>query len=202
MKKYKSLKEQEDAQLNLMKKFFNKRTKNHQNLVKHYGKLIANSPIGKEINPQEFAKEILHHDKSKYEEPEYTPYLYITWKYRCKDKNIPFEVDPEMQGMMDQATILHIRNNKHHPEYWSNQEGNLINTTDRDEPSGSLIDATQMPLTHVATMVADWMGMSHEKNDCPYKWAKKNINVRWKFSPEQEKFIYKILNTIWKNEEI
>ena len=43
--------------------------------------------------------------------------------------------------------------------------------------------------------------MSEEKKSCPYDWAKKNINVRWKLTKEQENLIYDLLDKIWKKEK-
>lgn len=45
-----------------------------------------------------------------------------------------------------------------------------------------MIDGTKMWEVDIAEMIADWLAMSEEKNSDPYEWAKKNINVRWKFT--------------------
>ena len=55
-----------------------------------------------------------------------------------------------------------------------------------------------MPELDVAEMVADWLGMSEEKNSDPKDWAKKNVNVRWKFAPKQVKLINELVKEIWK----
>jgi hypothetical protein len=60
-----------------------------------------------------------------------------------------------------------------------------------------MVDATRMPLTYIALMVADWCAMSDEKSTDPYEWAKNNINVRWKFTKEQEALIYELLNKLY-----
>ena len=79
--------------------------------------------------------------------------------------------------------------NRHHPEYWDV-------LTDKQEKK--LVDGTKMPKHAIIEMVCDWGAMSIETGK-PLKagiksWAKKNINVRWKFTNEQEKFIYEIIN--------
>ena len=37
--------------------------------------------------------------------------------------------------------------------------------------------------------MADWAAMSEEKGTSMKKWIKDNVNVRWKFSPEQVSLI-------------
>ena len=96
------------------------------------------------------------------------------------------------------ATERHIKHNIHHPEFWTSQKENLINTTDRDSSSvENIIDATLMPYDCIDHMVADWCAVSEEKRTHPIDWAKNNINVRWEFTKEQEDYIYTIINLIW-----
>ena len=83
--------------------------------------------------------------------------------------------------------MYHVTTNKHHPEFWSDNPNIDINNRDK---SKAIVDATKMPLTYVACMCADWMGMSVEFKNSPYEWAEKNVNKRWKFTHEQVSFIY------------
>ena len=46
---------------------------------------------------------------------------------------------------------------------------------------------------------ADWMAMSEEKGTDPNDWAKNNINVRWKFTDEQEDMIYALIKDFWRS---
>ena len=39
--------------------------------------------------------------------------------------------------------------------------------------------------------------MSEERGNSPQEWADKVINKRWKFTDEQVKLIYELLNNIW-----
>ena len=68
----------------------------------------------------------------------------------------------------------------------------------RDTPPERIVNATKMPLSYVAAMIADWLAMSEEKKTCPYEWAKKNVGIRWEFTKEQEKLIYDLLDKLWK----
>lgn len=180
-----------------MVKFFYKRTNNHINAVSVFAKRIyRDEELRKFIDAEKFFHDIANHDQSKFEEPELTPYIKLTWRknYNKKDYQQPGTIDHADENM---ATLAHITSNQHHPEYWSDQKENLLNIKDRDKPSGTIIDATKMPLTYIASMVADWMAMSKELENSPYIWAKNNINIRWKFNKEQIEFIYLILERIW-----
>ena len=198
MKRYKPIKEQTEKSLNKLKQHFHQRTTMHINFVKKYAnKILLNKDISKLINTDAFLKDVTTHDSSKFEEPEYTPYLFITWEYKLKRSGVKIEFSDALRDKMHKATEHHVLTNKHHPQYWSPVKTNIINKYDRDMPTSQIIDATTMPLEYVAHMTCDWMAMSEELNDNPFDWANKNINIRWKFTKEQTTFIYLILNKIW-----
>lgn len=183
-----------------MEDWFNERTQRHINLVKEWGiKIVFEKILVPYIDIPLFIEDLDNHDKSKFIEPEYTPYIYVSWEYRCKDLGILYTLPEDIKTQMNIATNRHVTSNKHHPEYWmKNKILDVINRSDRDEPTDTLINCTSMPLTYIASMCADWMAMSEEKGNSPQEWAKKNVNIRWGFTKEQEDFIYLILNTIWK----
>jgi hypothetical protein len=174
--------------------WFMERTNAHMTRVAVYMvKLIAE-------DPQRFGglcDRILAHDRSKLTAPEMLPYVYISWDYKCKDDGVPFEMPKEMKDAMNEATLHHVTTNSHHPEFHQEKETGLINRDDRDKPPEEMVDATKMPDLDIAEMCADWCAMSAEKGGTPHDWAKKNVNVRWKFTPEQEKLIYEILDKAW-----
>lgn len=185
-----------------MEAYFEKRTNLHISLVNKYlGRIAA-------LNLDEVDNSLLMedpHDASKLHEPERTPYVFLTWKYRLASRGCKFEAPAEVVEAMHKASIAHVKSNKHHPEYWDSSAGeDCINATNRDAPALKLVDATAMPLTYVAQMIADWTAMDEEKNtlhDGPYSardWADKNVNVRWKFSSEQVAFIYKLIALLSK----
>lgn len=177
-----------------LEKYFIKRTKNHILLVRKYlTKFLASSL--QDIYKGIILKEMKEHDLSKFEEPEHTPYLLITVKYR--DALLNEDFTQEQLQLMQLATIHHVKVNKHHPEYWTLQNDNMINLINRDEPM-TLIDATKMPPSYVACMVADWMATSEERNTNPWDWAMKNINHRWLFVSTQIDLIYDILTKFWR----
>jgi hypothetical protein len=151
------------------------------------------------INFYELLKERDVHDQMKWLEPEYTPYLLISWSYKCKREGVEFNLPDDIKQKLHEATFHHIKNHKHHPEFWDdNATIQSLNKDDRDRPSaGKIVDGTKMPLTYVATMVADWFAMSEELGGHPAKWAADNINVRWKFDNEQIKLINYLIETVW-----
>jgi len=176
-----------------MRDWFTQRTAKHIDLVKKYAHRIY------ELDPNRWKPlldQVENHDDSKYQEPEKTPYIYISWNYHCKDLGIPYQIPDNIDGTA--ATNYHVKNNMHHPEYWSDQV-DTINREDRDKPPENMIDASGMDDISIGEMCADWAGMSEEKGtNTPQEWADKNINIRWKFTPKQIDLIYGILNAIWK----
>lgn len=175
--------------------WFNIRTKNHIDLVKKYCKKLY------DFDPS-FYKELLErgktHDNSKLVEPELTPYIYVTWRYYCKDNGIPFEVSEETEKSMHEATEHHVHSNSHHPEFFDMNSS--INNEDRDAPSKSITNATSMNEIDLAEMCCDWCAMSEEKGENgPFDWADRNINKRWKFTDDQVDYIYTILDFLWEN---
>lgn len=175
---------------------FNKRTNLHIDLVKKFAKkLIENYPELKQLQ-----KQINNHDQSKFKSPEYEPYLHINWMYKLKDEGKEYKVPSEIDDKMKLASFHHIKNNKHHPEYWDDsvklETG--LNSKDRDGIPDKMIDATNMDKLSLAEMVCDWCAMSKEKkNNTPIEWADTVINKRWKFNDGQIELIYNWINKIW-----
>lgn len=177
-----------------MRNWFDKRTNNHIKLVQKYCDKIL------EYDGDKYAELIERsevHDQSKFKDPEVDPYVYITWDYKCKDDGVEFECPEEMKDKMTEATEHHVNNNAHHPESHCEKKGK-INREDRDKPPEELIDATKMGDVDLAEMCCDWCAMSEEKGNTPRSWADKNVNIRWKFTDEQEELIYELIDEIWE----
>jgi len=175
---------------------FKQRTNLHISLVRKYLDKILQLRDPR-IDPSVLQTEMVGHDQSKFKSPEYEPYLHVNWKYYMKDQGKTYNPPKEVKDAMDTATLHHVTSNKHHPEAWAPTAS--INPDDRDKPPEVIVDATKMPLSYVATMVADWLGMSEEKSTNPYDWAKKNIGIRWSFTDNQKKMIYDLLDKVWEN---
>jgi hypothetical protein len=179
-----------------MRELFEKRTNIHIKLVQKYLQKIIDLN-DKRLNNKTLEAE-KHHDQSKFEEPEYTPYLHVNWHYHLKDKGEEYNPSEEIKAKMDEATFHHVKANKHHPEYWdTNSTEDAINRNDRDKTPEKQVDATKMPLDYVASMVADWLAMSDEKKTDPFKWAEKMVNKRWKFTKAQVQLIDDLIDGSW-----
>ena len=113
-----------------------------------------------------------------------TPYIELTWEKNNKDYKSTKDIN--------EATLHHIKNNKHHPEYHNKDKAN-ISSTNRDE-SIKCISAKNMDDISVAEMVADWQAMSEElKTNTSREWFDDVKDNRWSFSKKQEKLINKLL---------
>jgi len=181
-----------------LEQHFEDRTNYHISLVNKYlDKIISlkDSRIDLAVLKQE--KE--SHDESKFEETEYEPYVKITWNYYLKDHGKKANFSQNELKEMQLATFHHVKTNKHHPEAWDeNVTIKSINQDNRDRPSGNIVNATKMPLSYIACMVADWCAVSEERSTTnPVEWENANINKRWKFTQEQVDFIYELLNKIY-----
>jgi hypothetical protein len=175
--------------------WFEKRTEKHIGLVRKYiDKILKARPD--DFSGLEKRKET--HDQTKYQEPEKTPYVFITWQYRMKDKGEKFDVPKKILDMMNEATQHHVKHNRHHPELHDPKAGDgSINRNDRDAIPDKMVDGTKMSDTDLAEMVADWCAMSDEKGTQPKDWADKNVGKRWKFDDGQKKLIYDLIEEVW-----
>jgi hypothetical protein len=174
-----------------MRDFFYRRTKEHIGRVKKWINTIY------KYDPIRFSKLLDRrdsHDKSKFSEPELTPYIYITWRYHCQDTGEKFEVSDDIQRLMRNATYLHVKSSSHHPEFHDpGASRESINDKDRDGIPKKIVTPIGMTDIDIADMVADWMAMADEKGTDPKEWADKNIGKRWKFNDNQIKLIYELL---------
>lgn len=176
---------------------FKKRTNLHIALVQKYLQKIIT------LNDDRLDNTILEqektHDQSKFEEPEYEPYLHVSWSYYMKSQGKEYKPDHIIMVQMQEATFHHVTHNKHHPEAWDpNSSMESINSSNRDTAPEKMVDGTKMPDSYIASMVADWLAMSDEKNSDPYEWADKNINKRWKFNKNQVILINNLLDEVWE----
>jgi hypothetical protein len=166
------------------KDFFEKRTNRHIKKVQNASeKIVKKYPEYKELLEQ-----VKEHDASKFKEPEMSPYIKLTW-------NKKEDPDAKSTKEMNDATLHHIKNNKHHPEYHNKDKAN-ISSTNRDE-SIECISAKNMDDISLAEMVADWQAMAEElKTNTAREWYNDVKEVRWSFNKKQEKLIDKLLKAL------
>lgn len=165
------------------KEFFTKRTNKHIELVKKAAKKIVEEY--KEY--KKLSEQVKNHDDSKFEEPEMTPYIELTWQKKDNKKG-------KTTKEINEATLHHVKNNKHHPEYHLDDKNDANITSEDRDKSEKCVDAKNMDDISVAEMVADWQAMAEElKTNTAREWFDDVKNVRWKFSKKQENLIDKLL---------
>ena len=147
------------------KQYFLDRTKKHISLVqKSVKKIVEEYPEFSNL-----IKKVKKHDQSKFEEPELTPYISLTW--RKKPGNSDNTKGLLSKEKENEASLHHIKSNSHHPEcHLENKEDANIDSEDRDK-SKKCVDVSLMPDIDIVEMVADWQAMSEE--------LKKNTAREW-----------------------
>ena len=101
------------------------------------------------------------------------------------------------KAVLNAATLRHILENPHHPEYWTNTRMDGF-TRENYTPNGA-VDATSMPEIAIIEMVADWCAVSLQKGtNTPFQWFEKVNGSRWIFSDAQQTLIKDLISKMWK----
>lgn len=167
---------------------FMKRTHQHiQRVCDNASKLVKRYP-GKYAG---LIGQSRKHDKSKFSKDEMVPYIWLTEFHRCKDKGAEFKYPDGMETRVNKATLHHIQNSCHHPEFHDPAKAEIKLGANRDSLAKAS-DATGMGKLDIAEMVCDWAAMSQEKGTSLWDWIKKSVNKRWKFTPSQVSMIEEI----------
>lgn len=87
------------------------------------------------------------HDKSKYSDPEWTPYLHHFYP-TSEEQKLETEA-------FEQACRHHIKNNKHHWDYWIDEDNNL-----------QIDDENEYKL-YTVERCADWVAMAAQRDEHP-----------------------------------
>lgn len=165
-----------------MENLFIQRTKNHirlvtQNLLKLEGFM--------NLQVNELYQLGINHDKSKFIEPERTAYIWITWEYYCKSKQIEFRCPDSIAVRVKHGHRHHILNNCHHPEAYD--------------------DIDSMTTLDMAEMVCDWTAISQENLDpsgsC-YQWACEHVDSKWNFSKSKKDLIFNFIEELDKRNKL
>lgn len=213
LKKCKRVAEGQDASQEEMEQYFEERTARHIGLVQAAAKKIVErgdpSKGGaewKDFDETAFLEQVSHHDDSKLQEPERTPYIAITWRHKVDNEKDPKQgYDPingkgyQTPGQLtkddeNKAALHHVTTNSHHPESHLQDKSEAGASKEVTDGKSKVIDATSMPAIDIAEMVADWQAMSEElKKNTSREWFNKQKEVRWHFSKEQEDLIDRLL---------
>jgi hypothetical protein len=170
-----------------MIKYFINRTMYHVKLVTNAADIIAAGyPELSSV-----AKYACGHDESKFSFPELIPYVWLTWRHKCKDEGIKFDYPEGVEDDVFRATTHHIISNPHHPEYHdSDAIGHEKDTVDRP------VEAFKMSNMDIAEMVCDWAAMSREQGSGLKDWFDQNLDVRWKFGKDQIELINSLIGVL------
>ena len=106
---------------------------------------------------------VSEHDKSKYDEPEWSAYLHHF--YPTNDE------ESMMEEEFDNAVKHHITNNKHHWNYWCDENNNLIDNIDEEEYKLYTIER-----------ICDWTAMAAQHSEEPTAYW--NVNKEFIIQPD------------------
>lgn len=137
---------------------------NHRNLVAKYArKFCKHGKISKELcNRIEN-----EHDLSKLQEPEYTAYCNRKWIEKTTGKDLYHDMDDNIKN----AIVHHVKTNRHHPEFWSDDYRGFATT----DPC----HVKNMPEDAVIEMVCDWSAMGEKYHNTARNWYEKTKDTRW-----------------------
>lgn len=136
-----------------------------------------------DINLSEVDTLISMHDKSKYSDVEFIPYLNHFYPQDGSNVSDNDKDDPEF----DTAWLMHIHSNPHHWQYWT-----LI----RDSGGKLGID---IPIKYVLEMLCDWHSFSAlYPESTAYKWFNDNKS-KMTFSDNTLKLINKYIKVFKDN---
>ena len=150
--------------------FFEERTRVHVQGVQRNGRMMAKTleesgEGGETVTELLAAIEI--HDASKWEEPERTPYVWLTHWHRQRSAGISFEYPPGVEDAVSAAIRHHKAHNTHHVEAHQSPD--------------------DMSDAQVAEMVCDWAAIAQEMASdpsvSPRTWFESHALSRWSFSP-------------------
>ena len=119
---------------------------------------------------------VKEHDASKYEEPEWSAYLHHF--YPTNDE------EAMMEEEFENACKHHIRANKHHWNYWCDEDNNLIEDIDEEEYKLYTIER-----------ICDWLSMAGQHDEGPrdYWEANKDFVVQPDYARELCDEIYPLI---------
>lgn len=106
---------------------------------------------------------VKEHDASKYEEPEWSAYLHHF--YPTNDE------EAMMEEEFENACKHHIRANKHHWNYWCDEDNNLIEDIDEEEYKLYTIER-----------ICDWLSMAAQHDEGPTEYW--NANKEYIVQPD------------------
>jgi hypothetical protein len=157
--------------------FFYNRTVSHIKRVSDNLLVLKPYALSLGIPEDDFESRRIFHDKSKFSEDEFIPYVWLT---ESKKQDSTFSLTDSMQSLINNAIKHHYENNRHHPEHFSN--------------------ANEMSSLDLIEMVCDWTAIAQEiGNGDARQWAMGRIGSRWHFNMGKLKIIGRSLENLNKS---
>lgn len=160
--------------------------------LKHITRVINNAKIlfkYDSVRFKDLPEQVNSHDISKFSDEEMEPYINLTYYYMCKAKGVKIEeLSKEDKDKVLDAVFHHLKNNKHHPEYYDDAAKRIR--------KGEIIDGKNMPDLSIAEMICDWMAMSQEFNNDVHKFAESVVNKKFMFTEKQVNLINELIGVL------
>ena len=128
---------------------------------------------------KELAKQIKHHDESKWSEDEFDA-------YRANYNPINDQEKIDNEANFQAAWYNHFQNNPHHWQHWLNEKGELEPLKGKDEVKKAYIE-----------MICDWQAMGYVFGDTAYQYYNQNKDTI-KLYPELQNWVEELLNKLEK----
>ena len=157
------------ADFKILEDFYVQRTNNHISKVRRWITRFSTT-----FNLESLLDR-LNHDASKFSIPEYEPYIYLTWQYRCRALGIEYTVPEHIEPLIKTAIAHHYASNSHHPEHH--------------------VLITKMSTLDLMEMCSDLCGMSDEFSGSPLIYFNRHIKPKYDFSHYQLNIIHECFNT-------
>lgn len=106
---------------------------------------------------------VMEHDLSKYQPIEFDGYRAMF--YPTEDEEDKANAG-YIKAKFDNSWLHHLRNNPHHPEFWTYLDADF-----------KIVCNTMTPI-YVAEMILDWASMGIVKNDTAYEYWINNIDAK------------------------
>jgi len=170
--------------------FYIERINNHVDSVKKYAEMIAKNFRGESWSEKLIANASKHdYDKQNNSTfiGNYAPY--IADKYGDDNIKKYFKLKDHYLKEWDGVwVVMHIKNNKHHPEGWDENKYRFERWSPPYTPKN-------MDEVSMAEMCADWMAVGKELGNTALEFWEKKAKKFYNWSDDQIEFIEKVLKT-------
>lgn len=155
-----------------MEALFERRTRRHIALVRRNMRLME----GYEgLSAAELERRGRLHDRGKFEEPERSGYVWLTWRYRERAAGRPFRAPRGVDALIERTLRRHRAGNAHHPEAHAHPDA--------------------MTPLDLVELVCDWTAIAQETGGDCGAWAREHSG-RWPFSPAARALLFSTIEEL------